>query len=166
MTFDSEMGASATKADRDSIGLLAIGFCWLGIAVFVVSLFLPSVEIFGPMVGYYCLMFGFYWWPSNLTLLFSPSLCRMHKLWIPLTALVVVSLTLIVNVAIGINESHGIFVRFWMWTIAYALVAVGLAVRVTSMMCRVVPPVHGLSLSTGSSASLESGARDDSVKEE
>lgn len=157
MTLDSETEASVTKADVDSTRLLTDGFCGLGLVAFLVSWFLPSVQVFQPTVGYFCLLFGFYWWPSNLTLLLSPFLSRTRKRWVPLTAFVIVSLTLIVNVAMGVNKPHEVFVGYWLWTFAYALMAGGLAVRVASLGCGTSPAARGPSLGIGSEAALESG---------
>jgi hypothetical protein len=102
-----------------------------GLALFAISLALPSFEIIGgllggpPKPGVFCLFFGWFWIPSNLCLL-SAVFVSKNSIVARSVGSVILLGTLVANVMFGIGGFEEVKIGYWVWTASYALAGAGL----------------------------------------
>ena len=124
-----EPTSSPTEAAALYSREVASAFCAFGLIVFGISLFLPASRWFRPLLGFECLFFGFYWWPSNLALVVSPLVCARKGFGLCLTLLLIVGFTAIGNFFLCLYSTDAL-IGAWVWMSSYFLMATGLAIRV------------------------------------
>lgn len=106
-----------------------------GLALFAISLALPSLQpmfegggFLGggpPIMGIGCLIFGEFWYPSNLCLVSSVFVSKNSMVARSVGSVILLG-TLAANVTLGIQDLQGIKIGYWVWTASYALAGAGL----------------------------------------
>jgi hypothetical protein len=100
-------------------------------ALFLLSLCLPSVELFGkPIPGWFACICCYPFYLGNLILIFSPFLCRMMKGSVPSRPKTLITFGVLELLHAGwclvLSTEGGLYVGFYIWWLSYVVLAVAL----------------------------------------
>jgi hypothetical protein len=103
--------------------------CLLGLVLLAVALFLPCEGVLG-IRGYFALLLGWIWYPSNAALVLAPFICAARNADLKVVWTFALAGTFFANIMIG---PPGVIVGYWVWTAAFAVSALGMSVSALAL---------------------------------